>query len=207
MALTGGNTDTSSYNLTANVVHDPKTRNVFRGEGLYLRTSDDGEATSDKTLLSVRDEYSVSKRTYVFGQLGYLRDKFKNVDYLISPVVGAGVKIVDQPKALFAVDAGVGGAFENLTGLDSTTDFALSANERLELKPSGVTTVYQKSAALWKADDFDDAYYRFELGLAAKVAAHFEVKLAFADDYKNKPFPATLEKNDTSFIASLLLSF
>lgn len=207
MALTGGNTDTASYNLTANVVHDPHTRNVFRGEGLYLRSSQDDEATVDKTLLSVRDEYAVGKRAYLFGQLAYARDRFKNVDYLISPVVGAGVRLVEQPKLLFALDAGVGGAFENLTGQDSTTDLAVNATERLEWKPNGVTTVFQKAAGLWKTDDFGDAYYRFEAGLAAKVAGHLELKLAFADDYKTRPFPSSLEKNDTSIIASLLLNF
>src|SRR5688572_25278838 len=36
-ALTGGNTDTRNFNLTAGMVRDPKTRNVIKGTAAYLR--------------------------------------------------------------------------------------------------------------------------------------------------------------------------
>ena len=61
----------------------------------------------------------------------------------------------------------------------------------------------EKLAALWKADDFGDAYYHAEAGLAATLAKRLELKLAFADDYKTRP-PVGLHKNDTSFIASVV---
>ncbi len=36
-AVTGGNTHTSNFNLTAALVRDPKTRNVIKGSAAYLR--------------------------------------------------------------------------------------------------------------------------------------------------------------------------
>jgi hypothetical protein len=38
----------------------------------------------DRTSLSVRDEITLSSRTCVFGQFSYLRDAFKEIDYLMS---------------------------------------------------------------------------------------------------------------------------
>jgi putative salt-induced outer membrane protein YdiY len=204
MSLTGGNTDTSSYNLTANIVHDPKRKNVFRAELLYLRASEDDEATLARSAANLRDEYAVSGQAYVYGQLAYQRDRFKEVDYLIAPTIGGGYKFVDNEKVLFALDAGFGAAFERLTGLDGTTDLALTATERLQVKPIPTTTIFQKTSALWKADDFGDAYYRFEVGLTTAIMKRLELKVAFVDDYKTRPPDPSLKKNDTSFILSVL---
>jgi hypothetical protein len=57
LSLTGGNTNANSYNLSFSVTHDPRLRHIFKAEGLYLRTDQDGHATADKTSASLRDEY------------------------------------------------------------------------------------------------------------------------------------------------------
>ena len=204
LALTGGNSDTSSYNVAANVKYDPLTKNVFRAELLYLRASDGGESTVDRMLAALRDEYTVSGRLFAFGELGYQRDRFKQLDYLIAPLVGMGYKLVDRKPLLVALDGGVGAAFEKLEAQDSTADFALKAGERVEWKPSETAIVFQKSAALWKASDFGDAYYRFEAGVGAALAKRLELRVAFADDYKTRPAVPGLDKNDTSLIVTLL---
>jgi putative salt-induced outer membrane protein YdiY len=204
LTRTGGNSDTSSYNAAANVTYDPRGKNVFRGELLFLRASEDGEATVDRTLATLRDEYTMSGRLFAFGQLGYQRDRFKQVDYLIAPIVGAGYKVVDRKPLVLAVDGGIGAALEKLEARESTTDLALTAGERLEWKASSTATVFQKASGLWKAGDFGDAYYRLEAGVAAALAKRLELKIAFADDYKSRPALPGLDKNDTSLIASLL---
>jgi putative salt-induced outer membrane protein YdiY len=203
LSLTGGNTDSNSYNLSFTLSHDPKLRNVFKAEGLYLRTDQDGEATADKTSLSVRDEYKFG-RAYLFGALGYLRDPFKEVEYLIAPGVGVGYRLIEREKLLLAVDGSIGGAFEKLEAQDATSDLALSASQRLEGQASAALRLFEKAAGLWKTDDFSDSYYRFELGLAAAVASRLELKLTFIDDFKNKPASPGLKKNDTAFVAALV---
>jgi putative salt-induced outer membrane protein YdiY len=204
LALTGGNTDSSSYNLAVDLVHDPGQRNVFRADGLYLRTSQEERTTVDRTALAVRDEYTLSGRTFTFGQLGYQRDRFKEVDFLITPLVGLGYNAVKTDVVLFAVDAAGGGAIERLTGQDTTTDLALQAGERVEWRFSPTARLVHRASALWKANDFGDAYYHFEVGLAAALAKRFELKVTFADDYKSRPADQGLKKNDTSVLASLV---
>jgi putative salt-induced outer membrane protein YdiY len=205
LSLTGGNSDTSSYTLSANASYDPKTRNVFRTEALYLRAAENGRATVDRTLASVRDEYKLGDRAFVFGQIGFQRDHFKEVDYLFAPIAGVGYRVVDRKTLLLAVDGGAGGAFEKLQDRDSTTNVALQASERLEWQLRPAARLFQKSAGLWKAEDLGDAYYRAEIGVATTLAKWLELKLAFADDYKARPARVELKKSDTSFLASVLL--
>ena len=202
-ALTGGNSDSKSYNFDASVTYDPKTKNLFRFEALYLRTDQDGAPSADRTFAKARDEYTVSGRFFVFGELGYQRDRFKQVDYLVAPMAGAGYRLVDKPNLLVAADGSLGAAFEKLTNLEATTHLALQATERAEWKVSGAATLVQKGSGLWKADDFGDAYYRGELGLTSTLAKRLDLKVAFVDDYKTRPLPG-LEKNDTSFVVAFL---
>src|SRR5882724_10058259 len=75
IALTGGNTDTQNINLTFNLIRDPKTRNVIKSTASYLRGNQNDINNLDRTAFNARDEYTVSGRTFVFGQMDYLRDK------------------------------------------------------------------------------------------------------------------------------------
>ena len=42
LTATGGNSETTSFNVVVNVKHDPKTKNVFRFEMLHLQSSEEG---------------------------------------------------------------------------------------------------------------------------------------------------------------------
>ncbi len=204
LSVTGGNTETSSYNVSVEAQYDPHTNNVVRGSGLYLRTSQDGITSTNRTLMTGRDEYTVNGRMFVFGNLEYQKDRFKGVEHVVAPQAGLGIKIVAKPTIVWALDGGLGGAIEKLVGERATTKLAVNTSNRVEWKPAGTTTVFQKANALWKADDFGDAYYHAEMGVITSLAKRLELKFAFADDYKTKPPSPTLEKNDTSFLASLL---
>src|SRR5215475_4933370 len=87
-AFTDGNSDTTNFNFTFAALHDPKTLNVVKWTGLYLRGAKDGAEIIDRTSMGLRDEFTVSKRVFTFGQVDYLRDKFKDIIFLWSPTVG-----------------------------------------------------------------------------------------------------------------------
>ncbi len=154
LSVTGGNTDTSSYNVSAEAQYDPHSKNVVRGSGLYLRTSQDGVTSSNRTLMTGRDEYTVDGRAFVFGNIEYQRDRFKGVDHVVAPQLGVGVKIVEKPRILLALDGGLGAAIEKLVGEEGTTRLAVNASNRVEWKATDSTGVFQKANVLWKADDF-----------------------------------------------------
>lgn len=204
LAITTGNSDTNSYNLSFAAAYDPKRKNSLKSEGLYLRSTTTDVRTVDKTALFVRDEYKLSERSFVFADTHFFRDVLKGIDYLISPIAGAGVKLVNTKRTLFALDAGAGGQFERDQGRSSTSSGALQAGQLLTVKLSENANLTQRSSALWKMSDFGDALYRGELSIAASLARRFLLKLSFLDDYKTRPASPELEKNDISIVTSLV---
>lgn len=204
LSTSSGNTSSKSYNVSFGAVYDPKTKNVFKADGIYLRQQTDGETTTDKTAAGLRDEYKLGSHAFAFGDLRYLRDPFKGVRYVVSPVAGLGYKLVDQPRALLSLDAGVGAQFEGLEGLAGTTSGAVQAGQALSAKLSASTTLTQRATALWKMDDFGDALYRVEAALMVSLSKRLELKVADYFDYKTRPPSAGLKKNDNSVVAAIV---
>ncbi|HKV99311.1 MAG TPA: DUF481 domain-containing protein [Vicinamibacterales bacterium] len=204
LAFTKGNTDTSSVNLGYNIKYDPQTKNVVKSEGLFLRSTDQGAVTANKVALTGRDEYSLNKRTYVFGQLAYLRDPFKEIEYLIAPTGGLGYKVVMLPNTELSVDGGLGVSWEKNTGKDVDTSGAVTFGDKFAQKLSPTATFTQSFSALWKTKDFGDSLYVTSLGLAAGISAHTQLKVEWLDTYKRKPPSPTVKPNDMTMLFSIV---
>lgn len=207
LALTQGNKDTTNFNLSFDVTRDPKTKTVFKANALYILATENGEENVDRALANGRVEYSLSERVYAFGQLSYIRDRFKDIDWLLAPTVGLGYKLVNTDRTKFDVDGSVGVVFENNTGFDTETDGAFAFGERFAHALSDNAAITQGFAALWKMDDPGDALYTFSAGLAASVTARTQLKLEFQDIYKTRPTGAAVQKNDIAFITAFVYKF
>jgi putative salt-induced outer membrane protein YdiY len=207
LALTSGNSDTLTFNLAFDATRDPKTRNVFKMKGLFLRSSEDGDLVTNRLSFTFRDQYALTDRTFVFGQFDYLRDTFKQIDYLIAPTGGIGYKLVDSPRTKFAVDAGVGAVWEKNPGLDVDASFAISAGEKLEHQITPAATLKHGITALWKADDFADGLYTFSVGLGTKISERFALTCDLLDTYKNKPPTPETKKNDVALVTAITAKF
>jgi putative salt-induced outer membrane protein len=207
LSMSSGNSDTKSFNLGFDLKYDPKTKNVLKLGGLYLRSESDGATTTDKLTAFARDEYSFSDRFYAYGEVSYLSDAISQVDYLFAPSVGAGYKFVATDAVTLEASAGFGGAFEKYEGRDATSSGAYSAGEAFGWKISPSVSLTQKATALWKSNDTADAYYHFHVGLTTSISKILELKLAWLLDHKTRPAVATLEKTDTAFIAAIVAKF
>ncbi len=205
LSLTSGNSDTKSYHLDFALKHDPGKKGIFKADGLYLREGADGEATVDRTSFGLRYEYALGSggRLFGFGEARFLRDLFKDVDRLITPTIGLGYRLVNRDDLNFAVDGGVGLAFEKLAGLDGTTDGAINAGESFTWKLSKSASFVHAARGLWKTSDFGDSYYHFEAGILTSLANRFDLKLSFLDEYKSRP-PGDKKKNDTAVLATVV---
>lgn len=206
LTLTQGNTDMANVNLSFDAKYAPAGPDSFKAEGLYLRGATNGVDTADRLGLQARVEHLVGKRAFVFGQGQYLRDPFKGIDYLVSPTAGAGYKIVDTPAVQFAADTSVGAVWEKNPGMDVEIAPAWTAGEKLTYKLSAAATFTQGAQALWKLDDFDNALYTFNVGLASAVTTRTQLKAELLDTYKTSP-PAGNQSNDVSLILSLVFKY
>ena len=207
LSITNGNTDTSAFNLAFDVIYDPKTHGVFKADAFYLRSTTNGDATTDKAAASLRYEYGLTDRIYAFAQLGYQRDQFKNVVYLFTPMAGGGYYFIKQKTLELSADVSVGGAFEKDSGYDPGNSGAFSVGQGFLWKISPLATFAEKASGLWKTREVADAFYHFEMSLAASVTKRSELKISYLVDVKNKPNPDTLKKTDTALIAAFVLKF
>src|SRR5579864_4821538 len=83
LSLTRGNSDTKNINLTFDFAQRVNARNVAKYDAFYLRADQNGALTVDRASLGARDEFTVSPLTYAFADAHFLRDRFKEIDYLI----------------------------------------------------------------------------------------------------------------------------
>jgi len=207
LSITGGNTDTTNINLSFDIVRDPKRRNLLRFFGLYLRGDSSDVVTTDRLRLGARDEYTLSDRTFLFGEFTYLRDPFKEIDYLINPIGGLGYRLYDTDKISMVVDGGAGIVWEKNPGFERDTSGTLNAGQSLTYKFSESAEFTQVLTGLWKMNNFSDALYHFGVGLSSSIIRSLELKVEFILDHKNvTPGPA-IKKRDTAFLTSVLYSF
>lgn len=204
LALTSGNTDTSTVNAAYDITYDSLGRNVVKTDALFLRGKTQGELASDRLNLNVRDQYRINGRAYVFGQNQFLRDRFKDIDYLVAPTGGLGYKLLDTPQSKMDVDAGVGGVWEKNAGFEISSSGAVTFGEKLQQQLTPNTTLTQSFSGLWKTKEFSDSLYTFGVGLAVSMSTRTQLKVELLDVYKNRPPLPTIEKNDLATLLAIV---
>jgi putative salt-induced outer membrane protein YdiY len=207
LALTSGNSDTLNFNVAFDATRDPKTRNVTKWTGLYLRGEQNDALVANRLSLSFRDQYALSARAYTYGQLEYLRDTFKLIDYLVAPTAGVGYKVVDTAVTKFSTDAGLGVVWERNPGVDVRTSMALTAGEKLEHALTATATLKQAVTGLWKANDLADGLYTFSIGLGTRISEQLQLSIDVLDTLKNRPPTPATKKNDVAVVTAITAKF
>jgi len=204
LALTQGNSDTSTVNIGYEVKRDNGSKILLGSTGLFLRGESAGELTTDRMAVDGRVDRKLSDRTSLFGQTLYLRDSFKQIDYLVSPTVGLSRLLLKNDRTELGVDGGVGAVWEKNPGLDTELDGAVVAGQKFAHKLTATTMLTERVAALWKMDDFEDALYTFGIGLAASITPATQLKVELLDTLKNKPPSPAVKKNDVAVLVSFV---
>jgi putative salt-induced outer membrane protein YdiY len=207
MALTSGNTDTSSVNVGYDVLRDHGTDILFKSTGVYLRGSNDGVSNVDRSGADARLEYKLSPRLSVFALTTYARDSFKDIDYLLAPTAGLSYKVVATERTEWTTDGSAGLVFEKNTGFGLKTDGALIAGEKLAHAFNDTTRFVHAASALWKMREFGDAFYTLSAGVITTVATHLDLKVEFLNTYKNRPTDPLLKKSDQSLVLSVVYRY
>lgn len=207
LSLNRGNTATTNFNLSGEATRDPKTNSVWKFKALYLHGETNGEVAVDRLLLEGRNERNLTPRVYAFGQMQFLEDQFKDIDYLFAPSGGIGYRIVATPATTFNVDGGFGVKWEKNPGFERRTDAVFTASDKFEHKLSTTATLTQGFTALWKADDFADALYTFTAGAAAALTARTQLKIELLDTYSTRPPNPAVKSNDVALLTAMVYKF
>jgi putative salt-induced outer membrane protein YdiY len=204
LALTSGNSDTSTINLAYDLTYDPQSKNIVKSDGLFLRGKTEGVLSTHRTGLNIRDEYKLTDHIFVFGQNQYLKDEFKDIVYLLAPTGGVGYKIIDTEATKFGVDGSIGAVWEKNPGLEVNSSGALAAGEKLTQNLTANTVLAQTFAGLWKTDDLEDALFTFGVSIAASMSTRTQLKVEALDTFKNKPPLPTIKANDVAVLMSIV---
>jgi putative salt-induced outer membrane protein YdiY len=207
VALTSGNSDTATVNAAYELKRDTGGAFVLKSTGLLVWGKSEGELTSDRLAFDGRLERKLNARTALFGQVQYLRDSFKAIDYLVSPTVGVSRILWKDDRTELNVDGAVGIVWEQNPGLELQTDGAVTAGQQFIRKLTATTELKEKVGALWKMDDFGDALYTFSIGVAASITAGTQMKVEFLDTYKTRPPSVDVQKNDIALLVSFVYKF
>jgi putative salt-induced outer membrane protein YdiY len=183
LALTSGNSDTSTINLAYDLTYDPQTKNVIKSDALYFRGDTEGELSAHRTGINVRDEYKLTERIFVFGQNQFLKDQFKDIDFLVAPTGGVGYKIINTATTKFSVDGSAGVVWEKNPGFDVNTSGALATGEKLTHALTGNTTLSQTFMGLWKTADLEDALFTLGVSFAASMSTRRQLMVEALDTF------------------------
>jgi len=207
LTLNRGNTDTTNVNLSFEAKRDPKTNDVYIFKALYLRGETNGEATDNRLFTLGRYERNLTPRLFAFGQVTYLHDEFKQIDYHIAPVGGIGYKVVKTDRVTLSADGGFGVIWEKNPGEDVETSASVTSGDTFEFKLSPTAKITQSFVALWDAGDFGDALYTFGSALSASLTKQSELKIALLDTYATRPPSAEVKKNDVALLVTVVYKF
>lgn len=207
LAMTSGNSDTQSLNLSFNTLWDPKTDRTFKADALYLRGETNDEKNVDKFSAGARYDRNRSERMFLFTEASALRDPFKNIDYFVAPLVGAGWFAIKDDRHVLKLDGAAGAVLEKNSLLGTDTSAAIKAGQSYDLKLYATSAFTQQLTGIWKADDFDDASYHFAAGLTSALTSRSELKVSYVYDYRNRVSDPSIEKGDSALFAALLFKF
>lgn len=202
-SFTQGNSDTRTFNAAVVLQYDPRNKNVVKTDAFYILNSESGTSSVDRTSAHLRDEYYFRPRWFAFADTQYLKDKFKQIDFLFTGTAGIGRQLVKTETRELLVDLGAGVIVEKDEPLDRTSGGAVRGGENYSWKISKSASFTENAFALWKTSDFADAYYHLDVGLGAAINDHFELKVALIDEYKRKPPDPTVKRNDVAGIVSI----
>ncbi len=205
LTVTRGNKDTATYNTGFDLKYDTKKRNILKADGLFIRGTNGGVVSTNRLTLNFRDEHQANGRFFLFAQGQFLRDQFKEIDYLVAPTTGLGIKAVDRPATKLSLNAGVGGVWERNTRRAVRRSGALTFGERLTQALSPAMSLTQSLSALAKMEDLADALFTFSTGVVASINSRAQFKVEWIDTYKSRPPAAGVRKNDLSVIVALVV--
>jgi putative salt-induced outer membrane protein YdiY len=207
LSLTSGNTDTLTYNLAFELARNPEARHVLKLGGLYLRSQQNDVLNADRTSLSFREQLNFSSRAFVFGQIDYLRDRFKLIDSLVAPTAGVGYQVIERDTTRFDVDAGAGAVWEKNQDLAVRTSGAVTAGERLTHTLTETTMLKHAATALWKANAFGDGLYTISAGIGVKIAERLQLTADVLDTFKSRPPTAATGQNDVAIVLAITVKY
>lgn len=208
LSSTSGNTDTMSLSFTFNANTKIDNSKIWFNKGSYLKAEQDGNDTADSMMFNSKLQWTHSKRFFSYYEVGFLKDKFKNYDYRITPSIGLGYVLFDEGNKILKFTAGFSEVMISYSNNSNSDNYgALTFGNEFRWKISSSADFAQNLKITSDMSEFDNYFLAFEMNLSVAINKTWGVKLSFTDNYDNQPTSPEIKKNDTIFIAGITYKF
>ncbi|MEQ9023081.1 MAG: DUF481 domain-containing protein, partial [Pseudomonadales bacterium] len=103
-----GNSESNSLAAALSTNYDTLGDWLYMGEFDTYSASQDEETTAKTYSIKLQTDYKISERSFAFGNVRYLDDRFSGYDYQSSTSVGFGKTFFEDGISLFRAQAGIG---------------------------------------------------------------------------------------------------
>lgn len=144
--------------------------------------STDGQTTAEQYFGAAQSNRLLSKRSYLFGYLGYIYDRFSGYRYQTSAVIGYGVGILKTKAQHLKLEIGAGytraQTNPDTLGVPANTNTSPAArgSERYSLKFSKTAAINQ-TLTLEKSNF--NLYSQFQIGIQAQLVGNLAFVLSY----------------------------
>lgn len=168
-----------------------------------ISSSTDGQTTAEQYFGAAQSNHLLTTRSYVFGYLGYIHDRFSGYRYQASEVVGYGVRVLSTKSQLFKLEVGLGA-----TQAQQTT----GNGERSPVGRLRETYSWQFSdnGSLAQSMTLEKSNYNLYSKLQTSVQAQLVGNLAFVVSYSlqhNSQVPIGSPRTTSSLSVSVQYTF
>lgn len=206
---TRGNTETEEMSLRALVSRNNKHVDEWTFKGDLFYSSADKKMNAQKWYGMGRYAFSFGKtrKWYNLYRLEADHDRFANIHVRTIPAVGIGYWFFDNPDTKLLAEGAVGLRYVDFRD-ESEDDIAVVLIPRAygEKKLFKILTISEDIYFYPTIDDFNNYRIHSETACTVDINEKLALRISFIDDYNSNP-TEDAEKNDISFISSLVYSF
>lgn len=218
LAITGGNSETTSVGTGLNLVRATKTdKTALYFNDVYSHDSVAGLTTADSTNAGARYDHNVNPKIFVFGTTDFNVNALQDLNLRTILGGGFGWHAIAKPNRTMDVLGGAVWTHESYSSIPatSTTAFvpaetnsfaALDFGEQFTQK-FGKATTFTEQAYIFP-DMQDTSQFRFTLnsGFSTKINNFLSWQTAFSDVYVTNP-PSGTKDNDVVLTTGLGFTF
>ena len=198
-----GNSDSESLALGLNGAYASGDW-TYSGEINAYSASQDGETNAKSYDLKLQSDYDWDERSFAFGKLRYLDDRFSGYEYQSSISFGAGRTFVENGNNLFSGQIGVGYRTSELRDNGGTENEPVATASITYNRDLTETTVLEST---WSAESgSDNTYLEGGVALILSMTEALGIKLSYTAKH-NTDVPAGSKNTDRFTTVSLNYKF
>lgn len=199
---TSGNTENSNLNTGFELAYVPgKWKHLLNARAIYA--AENNTTTTEAYELAFKSERSISENDFLFGRLGWRKDRFSSYESQFSQTVGYGRRLINRPAHKLNTEIGVGSRQSDLVDGTRESEFIVRGglNYRWIISP---TAEFTQALSIESGDA--NTYSESVTALKARLLGELALVASYTIKNNSDVLPLT-EKTDTYTALSLEYAF